>query len=434
MGTGGMSTASWSRRVGTGYVAAVETSNGEPVVIASQAASLAFGGVAPSVTGSLVLAKTSATDGLGVWATAIGQVSNAQFDYIGVRPSVSDASGDLYVGGGYQGSVTIGNESFMSGTELSESNAFVAKVDGSTGAVIWAKSFSWNGGGSLLYNEADTNLDIDLDASGRVVASFSSLYENWHVPRVLLLDPATGDKLGELWNPGTLYIGGTSTDSASTDSTGSIAVAGYCDSCFDSLASCPWTAPGGSFGYLAVFNATLQCVGAVALPFTPRKLASDGLGGWVVAGHFSGSIMAGAQTFTSAGAIDVAVSRLDAGLVHQWTKTLGGSDNDVLLDLELAPNGAAIVSGRFQQVADLGGGPVTSAGSYDLFASWFSMAGNHLGARAWGTPQTDWGYVRAFGSDVLVAVSTSAAIDLGLGSLAVVSPNGDIAYGRLPSP
>lgn len=434
-GTGGMATTSWSRRVGAGYVTAVEISNGDPLVIASQASSLAFGGTAAPVTGRITVAKASATDGLGIWASTIGQVANAETDYIGVNASITDATGDLYVGGSYKGSVTIGSESFTSGTEFSESNAFVAKVNGSTGAVLWAKSFAWYGGGSLLYNEADANVDLDLDASGRVVASFSTLYQNWHLPRVLLLEAATGNELGELWNPGSiLYTGGTSTNSAATDATGSIAVAGYCNSCLESLTSCPWTLPAGSFGYVAVFNANLQCTGAAALPFRPAKVTSDGAGGWVVAGVFFGSFTVGSQTFTSAGGGDVAVTKLNGSLVHQWTKTIGGSETDLLLDLELTPNGNAMVTGRHQQMADLGGGVVTHSGDFDLFATWFSMTGSHLGARTWGTPETEWGYIRAYGSDIFVAATTSAVIDLGLGPLPVASPNGDIAYGRLPAP
>src|SRR5438105_2138915 len=59
-------------------------------------------------------------------------------------------------------------------------------------------------------------------------------------------------------------------------------------------------------------------------------------------------------------------------------------------------NGDFYVTGNFYGTLDFGGGPLTSAGGYDIFVAKFSSAGSHLWSKRFGSPKlsavvTEWG-------------------------------------------
>jgi hypothetical protein len=57
------------------------------------------------------------------------------------------------------------------------------------------------------------------------------------------------------------------------------------------------------------------------------------------------------------------------------------------------PDGNAVVAGMFRGTIDLGGGPLVSAGEYDLFLAAFTPNGAHLSSRRWG--DAEWQQPRA---------------------------------------
>ena len=104
-------------------------------------------------------------------------------------------------------------------------------------------------------------------------------------------------------------------------------------------------------------------------------MAVDSLGYVYVAGHFEDTVDfdtdGGIDEHTSEGDTDVYLSKFALNGGFEWTRTLGGSDNDGCSDVVVDETGNAYVAGRFQYVVDFDPGPGidehTSSGSYDTF-------------------------------------------------------------------
>lgn len=85
-----------------------------------------------------------------------------------------------------------------------------------------------------------------------------------------------------------------------------------------------------------------------------------------------------------------------------------------------APNGAVIVAGHFDGTIDLGDGPITSAGSSDVFLVRLDAMGKSLGTRRFGDSLAQ--TVAALGvdaaGDALLAGTLAGALDFGAGAIA----------------
>ncbi|MCH2635427.1 MAG: SBBP repeat-containing protein, partial [Acidimicrobiales bacterium] len=92
-------------------------------------------------------------------------------------------------------------------------------------------------------------------------------------------------------------------------------------------------------------------------------------------GYFQGTVDLGAGDVTSAGSNDVFVTKLNAAGVHQWTTTLGGTNDDRPQSVAVDGSGNVHVTGYFQGTVDFGAGDVTSAGSADVFVVKLNSAG-----------------------------------------------------------
>jgi len=109
-----------------------------------------------------------------------------------------------------------------------------------------------------------------------------------------------------------------------------------------------------------------------------------GPGGEVlVAGYFQGSMdLGGAQS--SAGGFDAFVARLDPAGQPLWSLSFGNGEAQEARAVAVDGAGNAIVVGSFMGTVDFGGGPLTSAGNYDIFVLKLDPAGKHLGSARFG--------------------------------------------------
>lgn len=87
----------------------------------------------------------------------------------------------------------------------------------------------------------------------------------------------------------------------------------------------------------------------------------------VITGGMVGNIDFGGGNLANHGSSDTWVAKLTAGGAHLWSRSLGGSGSEGPYDVALGPAGEVHLVGGFNGTTDLGLGPVTAAGSTDMF-------------------------------------------------------------------
>ena len=97
-------------------------------------------------------------------------------------------------------------------------------------------------------------------------------------------------------------------------------------------------------------------------------VAVDAGGNVAVTGFFQGTVDFGGGPLVSAGLEDIFVEKL-AGPdgAHLWSKRFGGTSTDYGYGVAIDGAGNVLSTGYFQNSADFGGGPLTSAGRQDAF-------------------------------------------------------------------
>src|SRR5262249_14434150 len=93
-----------------------------------------------------------------------------------------------------------------------------------------------------------------------------------------------------------------------------------------------------------------------------RDIAASAQGGVAITGYVVGSVNFGGMTFSGNNAIFMA--KFNSGIVHQWSKVMGGS-NSAATGYGVAMNGAGEVTvvGEFYTYVDFGGGIITAPGA-----------------------------------------------------------------------
>ena len=271
-----------------------------------------------------------------------------------------DGAGDIVVTGVAFGSCDFGGG--MTTTTSTSAGLFVAKYAGSDGAYQWANRFNGTTGTDSVGAAA-----VATDPTGGVVVT------------------------GTLW--GSAALGG-----ATLTSTGSIFVARYQGS-------------NGSHLWSTTFDGSASAI------------ATDGLGNIFLTGSFGGSINFGTKAATklaSAGDADIFVAKLTSAGAHTWSKRLGSTGADHGSGIAVSSAGVVAVTGDFRGVVDFGGGPLTSAGSSDIFVESLDGAtGAYLWARRFGDASSNLGrFVTFSGSDrVVVGGTSTTGLDFGGGVL-----------------
>src|SRR5439155_176820 len=96
-------------------------------------------------------------------------------------------------------------------------------------------------------------------------------------------------------------------------------------------------------------------------------IAADGAGNVAVTGSFTGRINFGGGDLTSAGGHDAFVASFSPDGGHRWSKRFGSTSFDYGYGVAIDGAGNVLSTGYFQNSADFGGGPLTSAGRQDAF-------------------------------------------------------------------
>jgi hypothetical protein len=98
-----------------------------------------------------------------------------------------------------------------------------------------------------------------------------------------------------------------------------------------------------------------------------RRIAVDDAGNVVITGEFRGEFDFDDGAYVSAGLRDIFVLKLDPCGKLLWSKQLGNALDNAYEALAVDKTGNVYVGGRFEGTIDFGGGPLTSAGSTDIF-------------------------------------------------------------------
>lgn len=105
----------------------------------------------------------------------------------------------------------------------------------------------------------------------------------------------------------------------------------------------------------------------------------------LITGAFAGTIDLGGGPLVSAGDLDLYVARLDPTGAHVWSKRFGDAASQSGQGLAVdRTSGAVAIAGTFQGTLDLGGGPLVCAGAEDAFLAVFAADGAHVWSRRFG--------------------------------------------------
>jgi hypothetical protein len=153
------------------------------------------------------------------------------------------------------------------------------------------------------------------------------------------------------------------------------------------------------------------------------SVVADGLDNVIVTGFFKGTVDFGGGPLTEVGTgtfvRDIFVVKFDSNGNHVWSKRFGASSGDEGQSIAVDGSDNVIVTGFFHNTVDFGGGPLTSAGSQDIFVAKYDPDGNHLWSKRFGQIDIDPGYgVAVDGSNnVIVTGYIRNTVDFGGGPL-----------------
>jgi len=155
------------------------------------------------------------------------------------------------------------------------------------------------------------------------------------------------------------------------------------------------------------------------------SVATDPSGNVFVTGSFNGTVDFGGGALVSAGGADIILARYSPTGVHLWSQRLGDTSGDVGLSVGTDASGNVLVAGYFNGTADFGGGPLVSAGSFDIFVAKYNSAGVHLWSQRFGDTGTDVMYsvVTDASGDMFLTGYFAETVDFGGGALVSAGGN-----------
>ncbi|MBK9264697.1 MAG: nucleotide-binding protein [Polyangiaceae bacterium] len=232
----------------------------------------------------------------------------------------ADAMGNVYVSGHFYGVLDLGAGP-MTATSL---DGFLAKFD-PAGNLLWSKHFSGT--------SSQKALAVAVDGMGNVVVAGNFL--------------------------GSVDFGGGPLTAMDADAF----VAKY-----DASGNHVWSK---QFG-----GADVQSINTVAI---------DSMNDILVGGSFAGTVDFGGGTMTSTN-VDLFGMKLDDNGNHVWSKHFDQQigSQPALTNVAVDSAGNVAFTGYFFNTVDFGGGPLTSAGSYDVFVGKFGPNGQHLWSKRFG--------------------------------------------------
>ncbi len=302
-----------------------------------------------------------------IWASRMGSSDNNYFDW--ASDIAVDGLGNVVVTGNFTGSAVFGSTTLVS---VGGQDAFVTKLDGVTGNIVWAKRL----GGSLT----DRSMAVAVNAAGDIYVGGSGAFSL-----------AKFDAIGTpVW-----VVGGPTPSSIAVDSSGNVYTTGQSGAGsvdFDPGDGTFILSSNSSFAFVQKLTSDGTFAWAKQFSVTSGKGGSGGndiavdIGGNVyVTGGFQGKVDfdpgTGSLMLTSAsGSNDLFVSKLNSGGSLVWARMVGGTGTDGGVGIAVDGGNQVYLTGQFSGTVDFNPGAgvyiLPSVGSYDVGVLKLDAVGN----------------------------------------------------------
>lgn len=315
-------------------------------------------------------------------------VSHGSTDTDSARALAIDSHGDYLVCGYFKGDGIFEGE-----YSTEDSNAFVAKLSGKDGSVVWSKEL-----GGTSADSCET-LALAPDGSSIIAGSLSGEFQ---VGDGTLTSAGADDIFiakfsadgRRLW---VKRIGADNIDAAHAiivDATGNAYVTGVfrskvtfgdeeLPSAGDADIFLTKLSPTGDFVWTKTFGAIGQDFG--------RDIAIDSEGNLVLLAEISNQVDLGGGALTTNGNRDIVLAKFDASGAHIWSKSMGNNFDDLAIGLSLDSSDNILFTGSFEDTVNLGGEDLVAAGRSDMFVAKYDPNGNHVWTTGFGGKDKDWG-------------------------------------------
>jgi PKD repeat protein len=228
-------------------------------------------------------------------------------------------------------------------------------------------------------------------------------------------------------------IGSTDSDSAlavAIDGAGNTIVGGTIKGSVTVAPGKTLVSAGNTDAFVAKFGPTGTLVWANRMGGTSddtlEAVAVAPNGDVVVAGRFTGSASFGGTNLVANGTMDMAVAKYAAGDGHHlWSKRFGGEYDDTASAVAVDGSGNVYLTGYFRGTVDFGGGPITVpfTSDLDVFLAKLDPAGNHLWSKNFTNTGNDRGYGIAVDASGNVAITGYFSNSISFGGTTFTSLN-----------
>lgn len=348
----------------------------------------------------------------------------ADFGYQ-VEAVAVDGGGNTYITGMFQGTIDLGGGPLTSAGGI---DTFVASFAPS-GNHRWSKRFGSTMGdqgaamtvvAGKVYVTGEMTGTVDFGGGGKTSLGSTDVF-------VLALDAQTGAYRSAF------TFGSTGSDAGIgivVDGSGNITVGGFFGpGTFEMGGGNTLTGTSGDNAWIASFTAAgahrwskrLSGNNGSSSFSSTQSLAIDGAGNVLAGGEFEDMADFGGGAVTSAGNFDAFVASYTSAGAYRWSKTFGASQSDTVDGVAVDGSGNVVAGGGFHGTVMFGTTSLTSSGVID---GWFAVLDGTTGAPRWakklGASQS--GVVRDVAADaqgnVIVSGDLEGTANLGTGALA----------------
>jgi hypothetical protein len=298
-----------------------------------------------------------------------------------------DASGSALVTGWFEGILNASPGKIVA--SLGGRDVFILKLDAS-GEPAWVRSF----GGAGASQEGAA---VAVTASGDVVVtgSFDESLAAGQGPSltseggldifVAKLSSATGDVS---WFKRFGGAGDQAARGIAVDSAGRVIVTGALEGSM-AVGATTLMSAGGEDVFVLTLDSAGEPVASArygdSLDQAGKAVAATSMDGVLVAGSFQGKLDVGGTPLESAGSDDIFVVKLSSAGAPEWAKQFGDPGTQQILSLAADASGGVVLTGKFDGSLNFGKTPpLPGTEAFDVFVAKLDPAGAYVWARAFG--------------------------------------------------